>query len=212
MRCIALVRFVKLIVGLSLLNLSLQGCSEKIEPLAPEIEVKLMDQLRDGGAVLTCRSQCGQAWIHNRAELKTRYAKQDWRGLAIEVMQIGFQEDLAYFYLGRAAEGLGSYEASLKYYRMASYLATGSDPTLTCRGTSDLCNGFRLPEDIYPRMRLVETALTYDRPVEGRSPHAKPKIASRSGGAGVSRSPVSPAPAPAPGTDEPWVDPPPVTR
>jgi hypothetical protein len=129
-------------------------------------------------------------------------------------MHIGFQEDLAYFYLGRAAEGLGAYGASLKYYRMAGRLATGPDPTLRCHGSTDLCDGLRLPADIYPRIRLVETELDRYRPVAARKPQGmqgSPSTAATSANNdGISQSPISPARPPS--TDEPWIDPPPVTR
>lgn len=214
MRCMASARLVRLIVGIALIDLALLGCAPSSKPPSPEAEARLLGQLRNGAAVLDCQSECASAWRSKRAELKSLYERQDWRDLGPEVMQVGFQEDLAYFYLGRSAEGLGAYGASLKYYHIADRLATGPDPRLKCHGSTDLCGGLRLPADIYPRLRLIEADLDRNQPEAVRRPPKKPGSTSTGStaqrGNADSQSPIVPAEVPA--TDESWVDPPPVTR
>jgi hypothetical protein len=67
-------------------------------------------------------------------------------GLAVLVVQIGYDEDLAWFYLGRAAEGLGSDKAALKYYKISAALATRR--VRNCdRLPFNTCDGHKLPQE-----------------------------------------------------------------
>jgi len=51
--------------------------------------------------------------------LREHYEKAAWRELAIETLKTGYHLDLAYYYLGRAAAGLGFKDAARKYLKLA---------------------------------------------------------------------------------------------
>lgn len=163
------------------------GCSSTVTNMTPEVEAQLIARVTSGQAYLDCGLGCAGTWGGALGDLRARYARQDWRALASKVMEIGFQNDLAYFYLGRAAEGMGADEAALTYYRTSGSLATGPSGRYRCRG--DLCNGIVLPQDLYPRIAQVQANIQRKQP---RRPVARPA------------APAAPA-------DE-WITPPPVTR
>ena len=210
----------KSMATLLLTGLLLVGCGQKVAVVTPEIEAQMLSDLRAGRANLDCWFACAATWGGDLSELNVRYTTEDWTHLATLVMQIGFQEDLAYFYLGRAAEGLGAPEAAVRYYRIAGALATGSESRYKCNGAGlNLCNGLSFPSDLYPRIQIAENAVYRANPRVHR-PMAKPKVASATSHATAS-STASPAakpggsdvvPASASGGDEAWIDPPPVTH
>jgi hypothetical protein len=74
----------------------------------PEVPIdELLRRLQAGEPMLDCRLACLDAWRANRATALVLIETRRWRELAVLVMQTGYTDDLTYFYLGRAAEGLG---------------------------------------------------------------------------------------------------------
>ena len=69
-------------------------------------------------------------FLIKQGSLKDLHAHQRWRDLAVSVMDIDYQFDLAYFYLSEAAHGLGFLEASKVY--AAKALETGKDDSRAC--------------------------------------------------------------------------------
>src|SRR5690349_12187264 len=66
----------------------------------------LGDQFKTGEARLGCRWHCALTWGLYRNEANVLYKAQAWNDLALNVLRIGYADDLSYFYLGKAAEGL----------------------------------------------------------------------------------------------------------
>jgi hypothetical protein len=167
-------------------------------------------------------------WALHRPEALRRYQIGDWAGLGTLVMQIGWQDDLSYFYLGRAAEGMGAYQASRKYYQIAVALA---EMDAACHSVLyNNCDGFSFPTDIYPRLQFVEAAIAQSEaaaasppPIASAAPPETPvRSASRVrhatqppkfGEPMPARSPSQPIKAPSAASEEDqWVRPPPITR
>jgi hypothetical protein len=186
---------------IALMSVLVAACSPNMPVLTLQTEANMIANLREGRAGLQCGSACSGTWDRSLSALNRRYVARDWRELAALVMQIGYQNDLAYYYLGRSAEGLGAFAAALKYYRTAGHLVTGSDSGLKCNsGGHDLCNGLNFPHDLYASIRIVERHVSSGKPSIPDSPQA---VEASAGGVGS-----TPGPAPA----EKWIDPPPVTR
>lgn len=102
------------------------------------------ERFRSGEAVLEC-DNCVLSFSNRADKLKTLDARGDWEGLAREVLDVGYSQDIAWYYLGRAAEGQGLHEPARRYYQHAANLARHKETH--CKGVfSDLCNGVRLPE------------------------------------------------------------------
>jgi len=49
--------------------------------------------------------------------MKQLLETDQWSDLAVRVLTIGYKDNLAWYYLGRAAEGLGHIEAARTYFK-----------------------------------------------------------------------------------------------
>jgi hypothetical protein len=104
---------------------------------------ELLRRLQTGEPMLDCRLACLDAWQANRPTALILNETRRWQELAVLVMQTGYTDDLTYFYLGRAAEGLGYREAAKTYYQISARLSAAG---LACvKENPDLCNGQSLP-------------------------------------------------------------------
>jgi len=134
----------------------------------PEVPIdELIRRLQAGEPMLDCRLACLDAWQANRATALVLNETRRWRELAVMVMQTGYTDDLTYFYLGRAAEGLGYREAAKTYYQISARLSAAG---LTCiKENPDLCNGQRLPAAA--EARLAELTAPPPAPPPKAHPH-----------------------------------------
>ena len=101
--------------------------------------------LNSGSVTLTCGLACSGAWGSNRKKMKTLHDTQSWGGLANIVLSIGYNNDLAYYYLGRSAEGMGLLDVAKIYYQKG----TASRP---CDGLINVCDGFVIPKELEQRI------------------------------------------------------------
>ena len=101
--------------------------------------------------MLECGAPCRNAWRTNRTTALVMNEARQWRDLAVLVMQIGYTNDLTYYYLGRAAEGLGFGDAAKTYYQISVRLTSAG---ITCAADgANYCNG-----QIFPAAAEVELA------------------------------------------------------
>jgi len=163
-----------------------------------ETDEQALEQLRSGKGVLDCGQSCADAWHYKGPKLIAHYNAGDWRELALLVIQTGYHQDLGYFYLGRAAEGLGDSSAALVYYKAAEALATGTAENVKCTASRDGCNGLSLLTEILTRMQIIDSVRDRNAWAVRRQQH------SRAAPGQPASNPVQPA------TDK-WVDPPPAS-
>lgn len=134
------------------LSFNLFGCatspakSPTGEPITDVIE-----SLKKGELRMDCLLCGGSSGFYNR-KIIGFFNNQLWNDLAIEIARIGYNEDLAYFYLGKAAEGLGHPDAAKIYYKL-SLAAVGHCP-------KSLCNGFSFPYDSNAAFNRLEESLS----------------------------------------------------
>jgi hypothetical protein len=190
------------------------ACTLKNVNVPPE---ELMRQFQAGQPMLDCRLDCGGAWGANRQRVATLDATGQWKDLALLVMQIGYEDDLSYYYLGHAAENLGYLQAAERYYRVAERLsvsqmscAQGEANIATTLGLpANLCDGYVFPDALYPHLEVVEarlaalsaptsTATTQRTPTKRlvkKQPQQTPTASSTAGSApsspGASQTPAS---------------------
>lgn len=118
----------------------------------PSGSMELTTDFRLGSAKLECELSCATAWGANRRQLRAVHDAGLWEDLALNVLRIGFSNDLAYYYLGRSAEGLGYHSAAEVYYRR-SIAAAISRPK--CNFLFNNCDGFVFPKDAESRLIAV---------------------------------------------------------
>jgi hypothetical protein len=122
----------------------------------PEVTTdEVLRRLQAGEPMIDCRPACIDAWRARRATALVLNETRNWSELAVLVMQTGYTDDLTYFYLGRAAEGLGYREAAKTYYQISARLSAAG---LACiKENPDFCNGQRLPAAAEARLAELTT-------------------------------------------------------
>ena len=115
-----------------------------------------LDQWRKGLSRLSCGVSCAIRSGSNRQRLKEDYESMLWVELAAGTLDVGFQSNLAYFYLGRASEGLGDLREALIYYDLAMNPRQFGQP---CDYLTNNCGGVVLPRDALDRRNLVTVAI-----------------------------------------------------
>lgn len=111
------------------------SCGMQHKTVSPEIRSQMLDDLREGRLTLRCKIDCDFTWLQNYPSMAKMHNTGMWEDLAILVMQIGLENGPSYFFLGKAADGLGYYESAVKYYNYS--LAMYRDPNALnhCKGT-----------------------------------------------------------------------------
>jgi S1-C subfamily serine protease len=118
---------------------------------------QLSDKFKDGEVRLDCRVACSGTYGWNRPNLRKLHDSDKWEELAITVLRIGFVNDQSYYYLARAAEGFGFYDAAEEYYRLGLAVPFAE----TCRGGMiNVCDGFVFPREIVMRRETIKPRIS----------------------------------------------------
>jgi hypothetical protein len=145
--------------------LLLGGCVPQPATVGPAAAVA---RLRTGAPLLRCREPCLALWRQAQPQAAQLAAAGRWADLAALVESTDYQDDLALYYLGLAAERLGYPGAAASYYRQSTYV-TGT--SLGCRYLSRDCGGQVFPRAALLRLAAIERGLIY-RP---RHRHVAPR-------------------------------------
>jgi predicted Zn-dependent protease len=113
-----------------------------LKPLA--LVNPVLERFKQGDARLECDS-CGFKFGFAKDELQSLHKKAEWERLARQVMELGYAQDISWYYLGAAAEGLGLPGPARRYYQQAAELARHKD-TRCDHGLMDLCGGIPVAE------------------------------------------------------------------
>jgi len=149
--------FKKLAVALAFFCLA--GCQQQVEVVTPAVQQQMMDNLNAGKLTLTCGFSCDFTWISRVRQIQALDIAERWQDLAVAVMQVGYGSDLAYYYLGQAAQGLGEHKAAIQYYQYSLALSTGQVGPLTCEAVEGACQGVDLPSVIPVLIKASQDAL-----------------------------------------------------
>lgn len=136
--------------------LSLGGCvtTTTTTAVGSEPDPERLRLLERAAVTLDCRTpECAYAFNKRRAQLLSLHDKGFHAALAEQVMTLGHDHDLAYYYLGHAAEGLGYRQAALTYFRRAQAAES------KCAAEAHTCNGLRLETLLPQRIRALEAVL-----------------------------------------------------
>ena len=115
----------------------------------PAAKTDALRAFRAGQAEMQCGRglECAVYWSEARPAASRLVLAERWEDVADVVLRAGYEQDLTWFYLGLAAEGVGQPQAARTYYDNAvrrSLYGSGQ----SCRATGmGHCDGIRLPED-----------------------------------------------------------------
>lgn len=129
------------------------GACEPIPELPRTTTPELLESVRKGTVELTCTtSACESAWLA-RVELAANLTTQArWAELSTLLVVTNYPSDLGYYFLGRAADGLGSAHAAAHYYEQAKAEA-GNERSCEAIG---LCRGLGIPALIDAELSAVK--------------------------------------------------------
>ena len=194
----------KVIFAACLLIFGCAGHSRMVQNPDPD---KIMRDFHDGEIILKCDSYCYGTWLDERQALGVLYAKGRWKDLVVGVTSIGFKEDLGYFWLGRAAEGLGDFDNALIYYNI-SYIIHRDKTVGSCKATPrGTCFGIDISGDTDTRAAEVKrqialrtAAIQVPAPVPALNlapevHKSQPAAAATESGAHAGVAPIKPAPS-----------------
>jgi hypothetical protein len=135
--------------------LMLGGCAvTTTTTVGKEPDPERLRLLERSAVKLGCQTaECAYAFNKQRGQLLSLHDKGFHAALAEQVMALGYDHDLAYYYLGYAAEGLGYGPAALTYYRMARVTQS------KCAAEVHTCNGFRMETLLPQRIGALEARL-----------------------------------------------------
>jgi hypothetical protein len=119
-------------------SIGLLSCATSGGNEGTKASVFSLDQLENHTLFLNCRLSCAGAYGYNRGALKRLHDTGNWQRLAEEVARLGFNIDQAYYYLGRAAEGLGFNESAIYYYDYLSHIP------FRCATGINVCDGINV--------------------------------------------------------------------
>jgi hypothetical protein len=145
-------------------TIALSACESKYAALTPELQASMLADLRAGKLNLDCDTKCSLTWINQAPAIHALDIAERWNDLAIKVMQVGYGQDLAYYYLGQAAQGLGYHQAAIGYYQYSLALSNGQDALKRCEGNAenlgnDPCQGVDLQASIPVLIQASQTAI-----------------------------------------------------
>ncbi len=199
--------------------LSLAGCANKFETVTPELQAKFIGDLQQGNLTLDCGVQCSFTWMAQAPSIHPLDMAEKWNDLAVRVMQIGYGNDLAYYYLGQSAQGLGYHRAAIAYYSYAMALSTGPNALLKCeagqRPNNDPCQGVDIAGSVPVLVQASRDAIAQQVAAATPPPvhhhhHAAPKPASSDWSAPPPAQ-TSSAGSSSTGSGSDWGAPPPAT-
>ncbi len=197
------------LLGAAAIAAAVSGCANKYETVTPELRASMLADLRAGRLALDCGAKCSFTWFAQAPSIHAIDIAEQWPDLAVRVMQIGYGNDLAYYYLGQAAQGQGYHQAAITYYNYALALATGPDPLMKCEAAqgegSDPCQGVDIAGSIPVLVQASRDALAQQAAAAARR-HRRSNVQPASAGPGWAAPPPPGAPASGgPG----WAAPPP---
>jgi len=128
---------------------ALAGCAAPMATQDPAQRMAAIDSTRAGTAVLSCGNDlsCALRWQNVRQTALQDAAAQQWADLAALVIGAGYNADVSWYYLGQAAQGMGSYDAARQYFNTAIGDAAAGGPAACAGGVVDLCNGVAVAND-----------------------------------------------------------------
>jgi hypothetical protein len=134
----------------ALIAATMMAACAPIPEVPRTVSPELLESVRKGTVELTCAtSGCERIWL-SRVEQAAILTKQGrWAELSGLLVVTNYSSDLSYYFLGRAADGLGSLRAAARYYETAK-AELNNDRSCEVIG---LCRGLGIP-------RIIDAELT----------------------------------------------------
>ena len=138
-------------------SLFLASCASVAVDATDSATVARFDAFKSGSIVLPMGTLEAAEWTLNRQSAYDLLASSRWRELADLVQRKGINNDLAWYYLGRAAEGMGETAVARTYYQRSVDRTKSEKYSHRCRGkVISLCDGFDFPDVAQARLLSLQ--------------------------------------------------------
>jgi len=171
---------------------ALSACAQENPQDDPNSVAARQTLFQNGQADMSCGLGCSMEYGSARGSLKVYYESKDWTDLSNKLLSVGYGSDQSWFYLGRAAEGMG-YAQAAKIYFLKSL-----DTKYTCKNfLSDVCDGIDVPLLAQSELDNVDNKLAnQSRPAVGQAPTPSVSTAAINSQAGSDINESTPQSAP----------------
>ncbi|MFM9863966.1 MAG: S1C family serine protease [Micropepsaceae bacterium] len=154
--------------------LILAGCASTVVNTTDSATVARHDAFKSANINLPMGTLEAAEWTINRPAAYDLLAAGQWRALADLVQRKGINNDLAWYYLGRAAEGLGDSGLARTYYQRSLDRTNSDKYSATCQGkVMSLCDGFDFPDVAQARLASLQASAPADPAVPTITPPAE---------------------------------------
>ena len=117
------------------------------------------DAFRGGNISLPMSTIEAANWVLFRDAAYEHLAAGQWRELADLIQRKGINNDLNWYYLGRAAEGLGETELARQYYQRSIERSMSEKSSHHCQGAViSMCDGFEFPDVTQARLSQLQVS------------------------------------------------------
>jgi S1-C subfamily serine protease len=173
------VRFVSLFAAV----LAVAGCASSTVNKTDQAAMARFDAFRGGNVSLPMGTLEAAEWALYRDFAYENLAAGQWRELADIIQRKGINNDLNWYYLGRAAEGLGEMDLARQYYQRSIDRSGSDKASHRCQGAViSLCDGFEFPDVAQARLSQMQASAPANVPAP-QSAQSNGKAAE--GGSGI---------------------------
>ena len=147
----------------------LAGCATTAVDATDAATTARYEAFKSGNVVLPMGTLEAAEWTINRQNAYNLLAASRWRELADLVQRKSINNDLAWYYLGRAAEGLGQTDLARTYYQRSVERTKSDKYSQRCQGkVMSTCDGFDFPDVAQSRLASLQAAAPAE-PGEGQA-------------------------------------------
>jgi S1-C subfamily serine protease len=159
-----LVRFLSFVLASTFLSSGLlAGCASTVVDTTDQATVARHEAFKSGNVTLPMGTLEAADWTINRQNAYELLAASRWRELADLVQRKGINNDLAWYYLGRAAEGQGQGELARIYYQRSIDRTKSGKYSHKCQGkVVSMCDGFDFPDVAQTRLSSLQASAPAD--------------------------------------------------
>lgn len=160
----------------------LAGCTSTVVDKNDSATAARHDAFKSANVNLPMGTLEAAEWTISRPAAYELLAAGQWRELADLVQRKAINNDLAWYYLGRSAEGLGYTDLARTYYQRSLERTNSDKYSQRCQGkVMSMCDGFDFPDVAQARLASLQAAAPAD-------PAAPPVATKEDGGNALLRT------------------------
>ncbi|MEQ1754827.1 MAG: serine protease [Micropepsaceae bacterium] len=138
---------------------ALAGCASTAVNKNDQAAMARFDAFRGANITLPMGTIEAAEWALYRDAAYEHLAAGEWRELADLIQRKGINNDLNWYYLGRAAEGMAEMELARQYYQRSIDRSGSDKASHKCQGAViSLCDGFEFPDVAVTRLSQLQAS------------------------------------------------------